>query len=259
MRLLALVLVLVPVLLVRVAPVFADDPPGVVTTQLVYAEPIEFPPDTSLIIETGCSHCGGGTQGYYRVSRTSRGPVRIEPVVPMGETVGLAIVASPDGGFIAATTCINCEGIRLTPELAVSRVHWSEDGGVTWTSLGETPGTRILAAVLPQGPVFREVSDRLQTLRFLDGTPLDDAELGLVSTRYLLGGRQWNDTTKTLYAPDGSVIASLPFADNAPSVLAQPGRPPVVTWWKRGLPPSTPFYYYLTTPAADGTQTGVVR
>jgi hypothetical protein len=258
MRLLALLVVLVPVLLVRVGTASADDPPGVDARDLVYAEPIDFPPDTVFIIETGCSHCDAPNQGYYRVYRLSSGPVHVEPIIVehSGPFEITGLIASPDGAFMLAWKCLDRCGLGVA--FSLRRYHWSDDGGVTWTLLGERDDAYLPFGTTPDGPVFANLSDGTETPRFFDGTPLSEAQLHTYAGFPWYTTREWDSTTKALRSPDGTPIAVLPYAGDRPFLLWRLGRTPVLSWFPhlaRGV--QEPFYYYFTMTAEDGTQAGV--
>src|SRR6476620_10699970 len=125
----------------------AEDPPAVSTRELVWAEPVEFPRDTMMLVETGCSHCDIPGTGFYRVYRGSGTEMRIDPIsIPGDRDYVNSFAFSPDGNFGAAAVCIAvCEYNTLASFENEYRFYFSDDGGITWRDVGTRRGIARVA------------------------------------------------------------------------------------------------------------------
>src|SRR4051794_40536270 len=105
MKLVALlVMVVVPVLLLSPAVGLADEF-EVDGHKVLLAEPVDFPPDTVMLVASGCYACDAYDRELYRFSRAGTAPLDVERVFPPAEeavqVTGMA--TSEDGGLAFAS------------------------------------------------------------------------------------------------------------------------------------------------------------
>jgi hypothetical protein len=278
MRLLALLLVLVPVLLVRVGPAFAEDPPGVVVRDLVWAAPVEFPPDTAMYVTTslGCIQCGRYDEAIYRVSRAGYGPVHVDEIVgaqkPQFNVIsGFAV--SPDASLLAVSLfdSSHCSAGPSNSCLAVTDFKVSRDGGLSWSLVGSLvdrggvyfgfPEFKVIAAS-ETDVYYTNLSDE-GAQRLSDGSRLTTEEALILTGPYTGRSFVWNDVDQTIatIAPSEQVITvptgQLPRGwtgyTGPQALLLNEGHRPVITWRRTGGPGPL----YLTRADADGILRGV--
>lgn len=116
------------------------------TVQLQLGEPVPFPADLAVVVETGGRDGDAPPQGFRRLYRDSAGTIRIESlfeppygVGPQAYVYGSTFAA--DGSDIVAAVCSGgyCGdvGSPVNPQVVL---HRSRDGGVTWTVLTTLAG-----------------------------------------------------------------------------------------------------------------------
>jgi hypothetical protein len=257
MRLLALLVVLVPVLLARAGDAFAEEPRGITISELTFAEPIEFPPDTALYIATGCWQCDGPTSAIYRVSRAGYGPVHVDLVFKPADRMTQMIIDvafSEDGSRILASLCDvgRCANIGQPTKTEETTLYWSDDGGMTWNAIGHLHGMIDPEAVTDDSFIYRDWLDETETYRFADGRPLtDDQAKKLVEP----GGRdrwQWDAAAGTI-SIDGGPAIRISTEEYGPSVSWLNGMLPILSWYAPPASRGDPAYgYHLAVYKPEG-------
>lgn len=115
-------------------------------------EPIEFPDDLAMIVETGCWGCDGGAGGFVRVYKRPDGSFG-QDVLFRTEQLGLpedgdnwqpyilGFAMRQDASEMAMVVCETayCGGLGSGETNSVARVYRSLDGGVTWVEWMEWP------------------------------------------------------------------------------------------------------------------------
>lgn len=263
----ALLFVLGFVLVLLPGIVRADDPEGIEVQDLVWGEPVEFPPDTAMFFATGCFACDGGDAAIYRISRAGNAPTRIDlALAPRGPGNITGIAFSDDGNVLFASVIDNSACVGQPPPASCVRpisLELSQDGGMTWSVVGTLPdelGSAFPAfqaiAVVNGMPIYRQTYPRL-TYYFVNGLELTANERalylpGLKTARFI-----WDDATQTLTLRDGSRV-NVPIGRPPPGwttattqpigVVDDARHPPLVYWTPVRF---TPGPYYLTT--VDGS------
>jgi hypothetical protein len=263
MRLIALLLVLLPVLLVRSGVAFADDPAIV---EAVWAEPAEFPPDTAIYTIAQPVASGGFGWAVHRVSRISYGPMRIDEVFSVVGRDGVqfsGFAASTDGSRMVASVLTWTPGRfqDSPPDFGESVFYWSDDGGMRWGEIARLTNTDFFGedfqfravGILPAGPVYRDLS-RVEGGNYREV----DVNYRYVSDGRLLAGEEvrllyipttnglGNDRlpTEVVSLPPGRQVA-LPYPFQSVELFEEAGRPTLVAWYP-SYDPSRPYSSYLT-------------
>jgi hypothetical protein len=262
MRLTALPVVLLPMLLVGVGTAFAEDPPGVEARDMVWAEPVDFPPDTVMFVASGCYHCDGGDSAIYRVSRAGAGPTRMERVLPPAGAAGWVsgFAVSDDGGLVFASLFDWEECPYCGDNWGSTSFFASTDGGVSWRLAGRREHPRYFfglaspfeAVAVAEGSMIylERVPYAKPIYRYTHGRILTPEEVQHLVINRHPRRYEWDKTTQTVSKAGGAVVATVPmYAEEVPldfrhgsmTVLVKEGRPPLLHWRA-----STSLSEYLT-------------
>jgi hypothetical protein len=118
---------------------------GVTVKPLKLGEPIPFPKDMALSIESGCWGCDGPAAALVRVSRAPDGQLRTDDLFRLpGATPGkpevdgryITSIATANGGddiLLGVCESPYCGGVGQIADGARVSIHHSADGGITWT------------------------------------------------------------------------------------------------------------------------------
>jgi hypothetical protein len=135
-----------------------------VDLQLAIGDPIEFPADVALIVETGCWGCDGGPGAFVRVYRRPDGSFA-QDVLFRAEQLGLPddgdpwvpyildFAMRPASSEMAVAVCVTgyCGGLGFAEEGSVARLYRSADGGVTWLKWIEWPRDHYIVGLVEGG------------------------------------------------------------------------------------------------------------
>lgn len=228
MRLLALLCALSVVFLARAGAALAEEPFPVTTRDLRIAAEVDFPPDTAVIVQTGCTNCHGGFGDLYRVYRLGYGPVRSEPVLlgsgPRDWRMVTSFVSTPGATVMFFGACVGpCDlwslpGTPLEDQPNETRFYRSHDGGVTWNAVHQLPGYVIGQGVLDGDVVYSKLAH--------GPNPTLDLEWALWSSD---GRRLTQDEASRVVQVRGSLIARTAAGLTTQTSLPQQVTPPVGT------------------------------
>jgi hypothetical protein len=211
-----------------------------------YADPIDFPENLMLLIETGCTQCDGPTEALYRVWRNSGG-THVEKLLDatisdFEDAYITSFALKPDLSDVVVGVCTasHCGGVG--PQAPDSRITFyrSQDGGVTWTPIHTTSlgGVEIVRAITPDGIVVERIQDG--TFYYLGGVevvPPEDAD-GLSYETRRAGMLQWQAAGGSeLIDAAGATIAVVEpggFIGSAAFELGEASPRPVVGWREDG-------------------------
>jgi hypothetical protein len=258
MRLIALLVVLLPILLTRIGTSFAEEP--ALTRELSIAEPIEFPPDTAMIVQTGCTNCDGGFGLPYRIYRLGTGPVRIEPVVMSDGLTAYRMVTSfvsvPGAGLMFFGACVGpCDmwtmwplgGTRFEDQPNETVFFRSDDGGVTWVDVGRQPGWLTALGVLEDEVVYSKLRSTYPTF----GHPWElwtasGRALGQAAVPFVVNNHgpffEFDIDRKMMRGHAGEDLVAVPGADTWPQVFSRPGASPIASWYAVQGPSTRPIH-----------------
>ena len=182
-----------------------------------YGEPVDFPENLLILVETGCTQCDGPTEALYRVWRNS-GETHVELLVDASisgseDAYITSFAVRPDLSDIVVTVCTECADAESLIDSSVT-VYRSLDGGITWRSIfAAARGQAIYAqAIADEGIVFSNIDGELFYLRGVTIAPPEGAgQLLHDSTR--AGELRW-------LAEDGSTVVD---AQGVAIAVVEPG------------------------------------
>ena len=199
-------------------------------------DPVDFPEDLMMLVETGCTQCDGPTQALYRVWRND-GETHVEHLIDAGisgseNTYITSFALKPDMSDIVVTICTDCGGRGRPLTASPVTVFRSMDGGRSWSSIYTTErGHQVFAqAITSKGIVTTDFGG--ENLRYLDGDeierPEDAEELHYEARR---AGELW------WIAGEGSEVLN---ADGTTLAIVEPGATidsVVIRWdWRQPRP-----------------------
>ena len=184
-----------------------------------YAEPIDFPEDLMILVETGCTQCDGPTQELYRVWRNS-GETHVEHLIEAAisgsENAYITSFAlRPDMSDIVVSVCTDCGGRGRPLTSSPVTLYRSRDGGLTWSSIHTTlAGTQVFVhAVTAKGVAVYDFGG--ENLRYLDGAEIESPE-GAEAVHY---SSQWTGELRWVAGEGREVLND----DGTTLAIVEPG------------------------------------
>jgi hypothetical protein len=229
--------------------------------QLAIGEPIAFPDNTTMIIETGCWSCDGPAEALYRVSRHGGEAPRVELLFEADQRRNegayiTSLALTPDASEIVVAVCTTgyCGGLANPTPGAAATFYRSTDLGSSWHLIGTSSEAMAVVAITLRGIVL---TFDYSSFWFNNGEPLTkpapDAEIVFGSRR---SGEViwWLPATRTLLAPASGQTINVPDASYAPDTSLNAGQPPLIVWSPDYDARTETFPgFRLSTVAQDGT------
>jgi hypothetical protein len=220
---------------------------GVEVIPLQIGEESELPEDVALIIETGCYHCDGPTNGLVRVYRDASGEVRTDTLFTAA-TTGLqtdgsfihSYALSSDASQIVVSVCTrgDCAWLGEASPDAQSTLYRSLDGGVTWEQFGVLDGESWVVAiakagVVVAGPYGTEEEPQPKYRLFASGEPVQPPPAARRWPIALSDGElTWPAENGRLLRSDGSQILAVSQSAWVGDVEADASAERfAVAWW----------------------------
>ena len=183
-----------------------------------YTDPIDFPENLLVLVETGCSQCDDPTEALYRVWRNegqAHVDLLVDAAVSGSENASITSFAlRPDLSDIVITVCTDCGGQGRPLVESPVMVYRSLDGGLTWRVIDTAPAGApvFVRAITDDGIVMSDLDESLFYLRGAAIEPPEGAD-GLLHDSNRAGALRW-------LAGTGSSVLD---ATGAPIALVEPG------------------------------------
>jgi hypothetical protein len=220
---------------------------------------IEFPENTALILEVGCTSCDAPARGVRRIYR-NRGTVHVddlfvrpEEVRNSGNVYITSMAVSTDGSTVVVAVCVRsyCGGLGFPESDAAAVFHVSRDGGVTWIQESQARALRIFSITERGWATGRwETDDAIVVGPDSFARPSEASEVFWGTNA---AGQVFWSAKNRLFLLDGSELVSVSQAERIISVILEPGSTPISGWF---APNNVPGYYF-TRQDASGEQVGI--
>lgn len=227
---------------------------GVASSPLIYRGETPFPDATTLIVETGCWGCDGGSGALYRMSRYGGGAVQSVPIFDAA-TYGHYITGfamKPDASEMVVAVCskLYCGGLGYAEPGSEITVYYSRDLGASWQVIGTSTHYFAPVSYTSEGIVFLMFREGQSPLYYLNSglrvVPPSNAEFVHMAARRN-GELSWTTASGAVVRTDGSELFAPAGAEHVTSVATNPGQP-LLAGWK-----STAGNFYLTSIDGNGS------
>ncbi len=133
-------------------------------TELTIGDPVDFPDDVALIVETVCWYCEGPASALVRVYRRPDGSIAQDilftpdqlDLPPDDDDINpyiLGFAVRPNASELAVALCVtkHCRYSGLVDDGSAAKLYRSTDGGVTWAEWGDWPRGYVMIGLVADG------------------------------------------------------------------------------------------------------------
>ena len=234
--------------------------PGVEVFDAFYGEPVPFPENTMMLIETGCTSCDGPASGLMRVYRNG-GEIHYDeifeaPSIPGEEPYITSVAIRPGASEIVMVVCTKeyCGGLGVSRPGAEATFFRSTDVGASWMPFDVSARYHHVLGFTTQGLLKAEFGQQIAYA--LGQQELRPPNIEGAHPMLTGDGRvYWRNRTQVFYE-DGSIRTDAIHADYLTDLIERlPGKAPVLSWGTERINEMPPVQL-LTTDGAAGNHYG---